>query len=67
MVLVQDDLKTPYSSDGGMAIELIKSLLDTNPRNRPTAKDVLKDSFFESERKGTSLFTRLIIYCNDSY
>lgn len=53
MVLVQEDLKIPHSNDGGVAIDLIKWLLDVNPNSRPTAEDILKDRFFESERKGS--------------
>ena len=45
MILVQKDLKRPYSEDD-VSFELIKSLLQIEPRNRPTAEDVLKSPFF---------------------
>lgn len=50
--LVQEDFKEPYSNDNDKAIRLIKSLLDTNPRKRPIAEDVLNDIFSNQEEIG---------------
>jgi len=45
MLLVQDNLKEPYSSDGS-AIKLIQTMVDMDPGKRPTVADVLRADFF---------------------
>jgi len=41
MKMVRSDLKKPYSSENDKTFDLIKSMLAMNPKNRPTAKDVV--------------------------
>lgn len=45
MSMVETDLKEPYSKEG-VAFELIKSMLATDPPKRPAAGNVLYRSFF---------------------
>ena len=47
MTFDQRDLKEPYSNDG-VAIQLIKRLLNKNPDERPTAQQILSDNFFSN-------------------
>lgn len=47
MLLVQEDLKEPYSSEGS-AFELIQTMVDMNPKKRPTADKILMDVFFKT-------------------
>lgn len=46
MLLTIEDLKRPYCNDPITAFELIESLVEMNPANRPTAVEVLSHSFF---------------------
>lgn len=43
MLMVQEDLKVPYSRDG-VAFRLIQSMLEMDPSKRPTATDILRHS-----------------------
>jgi len=54
MILVQEDLKEPYSRDGDSVFELIRSMLEMDPINRPTAGEVLKSAFFVAIDSATS-------------
>lgn len=54
MLLVVDDLNTPQS-DNRFAFELIATMLNRNPANRPTADEILTNHFF-------STFSFLLLY-----
>lgn len=45
-LLVQDDLKEPYSSDES-AFDLIQTMVELNPEKRPSVDEVLRDGFFK--------------------
>lgn len=47
MVLKQKDLKGPYYSVDEFVFELIQSMVKVNPKERPTAAEILKNPFFE--------------------
>jgi len=55
MVLVQGDLKEPYSRESDGAFELIRSMLEMEPINRPTAREVLESVFFVAVYTSPSL------------
>ncbi len=59
MELVQGDLKEPHLNDGGIAITLIKRLLEFNPNDRPTAQEILDGEFFELQ---LGIITKSIFY-----
>jgi len=45
MLLVEEDLREPYSGDG-VAFKLIESMLQMDPSKRPTVGNVLDSNFF---------------------
>ncbi len=47
MALKQKDLKGPYYSVDEFVFELIQSMVKVNPKERPTAAEILKNPFFE--------------------
>lgn len=48
LVLAKKDLKKPHVEDD-VAMKLIQSMLDMDPKNRQTAETVLKNAFFVSD------------------
>jgi len=48
--LAQYDMKEPYSNDD-VALKLIESMIKMDPKERPTAEEVLRDSFFNDYYK----------------
>ena len=50
MLLSNEDLKEPYCNDG-LAFELIKCMLKTEPEDRPTVNEVLNRPFFQKPKR----------------
>ena len=69
ILLTIEDLKKPYANDD-VAFELIRSLVQMDPENRPTAYEVLNHPFFThqpTERIGTQQVIRPLLSKNEKF